>query len=877
MTSLTVIVAPPGRLAGVRDSLQDLSGAGLIDPFLWVEPSMTVNGTFAALLVERGRLTGTSLAALAGARTFDQIRVAVLVPALAGVTGVPEAVEQSVAEFLESSFHGARVTRVRAIISRVGEAVQIPDLVVEGWHNIVLSPEDADGPGVGSNQLHVTTDSLDLGVHAAASLAGILALWTGVDTSVLDSAQILPGSLVRLSRSYFRKLDTTALEATLRSQVLSMTDGLPLPTQFGTSILSVEDTALAARTMADQLWLRHPGVLRGPRESAPNTPPKPISAGEALRMFFGFLWAALKNAPRAWAVGLINRVRSSAASSVHHLVFGSAPSAYAVVVGGVTADGLPASWLDLSDAATALDRLLDDPSVPREHTTLTNLGMLWQDFASGALTLADAGERVTGLNPVQIGSQRAVVREAERIVPDDAQEFSDIPAHLAASIEITSVAPFDVLGTFALEARLRQAAAQPIMGVSASASLQQLQSWKHSHSESFAAQIGARIGESFYATAAEAKALLSEIRDAANADGLLAQIETKQKRIAKFLRVLTAVTVVSIGIVVALFASQFMDLTTLLVIGGAMLVAWFASVLGVFFHGQRELFALINARRVLMSREALARVNLPLALADSRRLGEAYAQYLLWCRIIGTVLRSPFGTAPTKSYAAARDLAGLPMSIRLGTAAVEETTLAAVTNEIRRDIYSVGWLTASWEAAVSGAHEAIGPRGIELKTEPLRIFRQRGTGADSLLSLWVDALAARGVDSSVGDSHWSTIVAEFEDARQELASSLLARVRESIDRAKAPTTYADFMGLVDAPGKVGFDRLANGLLNDGARARGASTVESTSSFGSRKGLGRSVCLTQFSAAFPAYDLLSFAASKGSQIDLLPELFDGMPF
>lgn len=859
MVALTVVIAPTGLLTGVRDALQDLSGAGLVDRFLWIEPRMVDGNTIDALVVDGGRLDGVTLASLAGRERFDVIRVAVLVPALASVVCAPEAVEQKVAQYLEDSFGSTRVTRVRAIVGRVGDTASVKGLVVDGWHNIVLSPEDSTGPGIGSNPLRATTDVLDIGVHAAATLAGLLGLWTGLDKSPLDGEQLLPGRLVRLHRSFYRRLGTAALEDSLRRAVLSTDAQLPLPTDVGQSTVYIENEALATRNMSEQLWTRHEGVLHGERETRAASPYTKVGALEALRMFFSFLGAAIRNAPRSWVVGIVNRVSAHTAAAVQSLVYTSAPSAYEVVVKGVTSDGLPASWADQAEAAATLGTLLNDPGAG-EHVVHDDLSALWVDYVAGALTLADAGVRTTGMPPVQIGLRRGILRRAGSIVPKSTATFAGVPPHLEASIGQTTVAPFDVLAASTLGESLRSLAEQASVGRAASTAEHELQAWATQHENSYASQVGRRIGGQVQIVAGEIRGLLAEIRQAASADDLLAGIQAKQRRLAKILQILSIVAVTAVVVTGVLYGLGVLASSTSLLVGGGIVVIWVVSAFAIFVQGQRDLFALINARRELISGQEIAQRNLRHALRDACRLGDAYSQFLAWSTILGEILESPFGHGTGTEKTVELRLENLPLSVGLGMADADPVVLASVAADIRRRIFSVGWLTASWDSAVLNAHHVLGTRGIELQARPEVLFGARGDG-DSLLPLWVTALTRSGVDRTIGDDHWAHTLAELTSTRRDLADQLLAHVVDSRNPTPTHVTYEEFMGKLDAPESLDQDRLNDGLLTDSARSTGRSRVVRTFAPVVRSGLGRTVCVSQLSDGIPAYNLLAHAPEE----------------
>lgn len=862
MTTITVVLAPSGPLAGVRDALTDWSAARMIDPFYWVEPHMIERGVISALSVRGGTVEGATLNALAGAGRTERIRLVVLVPALSGIDAVGTAVEQEVAAFLESSFGNAPVTRIRAIVARSDDRAKIVDLAVDGWHNVLLSPEDSSGPGIGQTRLGPTRDPFDLGVFAAASVAGLTGLWSEIDGSPLDAEPLTYGGLVRMSRSYYRRLGTAALEKELRADVLSMERGLPLPTQFGSAASYVEDAPLATQNMAEQLWARHPGVLRGPRDTLAAEKVKAVGAWEALRMFFGFILAAVRGAPRAWLAAVVNRVRADAAAAVHGLVFGAAPSAYAVVVQGVTADGMPASWLDLQGAAVALDKALDDGGGSRrDHEAHADLSALWQDYIAASLTLADGGDRVTGLTPVQIGAQRGVLRRAGAIVPAVEETFDAVPPHVAASLGIATAEPFDVLGTFALGARLRRLAEQPMLGVAASATLEELVTWRSKHSESFAARVGTRIGESLFAVRDEIAGLLEEIRKAASSDDLLAAEAARSRRLASTLRLLAIIFGAAAVIVTVLLFTGLLGLSTGLIVLASVLVVWLVVTLCVYVVQTRQLFALLHARKELLARNELARRNLRHAVRDARRLTDAYSQYLAWSRVVGSLLREPFGRSTQAQVAPDIDVVDLPQSVRLGAGVVDASAVGSAAIELRRDIFAIGWLQGCWDAALAGAPRQIGQRGVEIEAEPRMLFRQRGDGEDSLLPLWTAALNEHGVDGAVGDGTWNRVLSDLDGARAAIADRLLASVSDARLAGGQPVPYATFMGNTDTVERLHGDRLDDGALTDTARAKGGSVVERPDSRVGRRGLSRVVALTELTAALPAYEFLAFREAE----------------
>ncbi|QCB96206.1 hypothetical protein E5206_04075 [Arthrobacter sp. PAMC25564] len=856
MGALTVLVAPRGLAAGIRDSLTDLSGLDLIGPFVWIEPRMVTGTSIGGVLVADGAQTGITLQGMAGEEGYSAIRLCVLVPGMASQDQVDVRTGQDIAEFLESSMGGRQVLRVRMVITRAGESKQIEGLAQDGWHNLVLAPEESAGPGIGQKLLYSTQDPHDFGVLAASACASVLGLWHGSQGTPLDGQSPLPGQSACLVRAYHRQLDTSAVEEMLKKEVISTRQGLPLPTHHGGSTTYIEDHGRAAQAMSDSLWAKHQGVLRGPREARRAETPKPIGALEALRMMFSFLLAALKGAPRSWANRIATRAKSQAAAAVHGAVFGSAPSQYTVMVDGVTPHGLPVSWLDVRDAAVTLDKALGTSGMQDDHEAAADLSAVWRDYAAGAMTLADAGERVDALPPVQVGTQRAVLRGPEMAVPGSEARFEQIPPHLAAAIELHSVRPFDVLGTFTMEQRLQRAADDPALGLSASRTVQELRGWKAQFEDTFAARVGTRIGQSLMEVQNEVQRLLTQIRDAASADGMMGSVMAKQKRLSWWMKILVGILIAGVAVIAVLFLTGVLTVAAAAIAATTLVLGWFAAALVTFLRGQRDLFRLLNARKQLISDDEVSRRNLRHALRDLRRLGGAYSQFLAWSDIIGTVLNEPFGRAGATGTGRTPAVEGLPLNVRVGAAAVDQQVIGLAAAELRRDLFSVGWLTRSWELAILNAGRQLGVRGYELTGQPDSIFRQPGDGELSLLPDWIRILDGRGIDPAAGEELWAGALNSLEGHRASTAAGLQSTVDEVRGSSQVQTSLSEFMsGMQDSGAGAVSQLFDSAVLTDVGRSAGRAAVDRSSRFQSNSGLSQQLTLVQFSAGIPEHEFL----------------------
>ena len=512
-SSLVILAAPSGLLAGVRDVLQDWSGVGLVSPFCWVEnPSADGPGQAVSLDITDGRATPERLASLMATREMSRIRICVLVPEFERAPALDQQTERALAQLIRVN-KGSTVAQeyLRLIITRPGCWPGESPLSAEAWHNVVISPEESQGPAMGHEQLGPTDDPFEVGPPAAAAICSLAGLWTGIDEGPLDGKPFLPAGYVRVARSFFRYLDADAVDTQMRDGVLAMSGGLPLPMVGTLRAVPVEDVALATGGMADQLWTKHAAVLLGPRDELPPVTRIKVSAGQLIKYFFAFLGSALRNAPQAFAQALFRQAASGLAAALQNRILGGANSAYLVVVKGVRADGMPADWQDLAPAATQLNELLSDPNNRMQHEATRSLGHVWRDYVAATLTLADAGTRSPQLPPVAIGTQRGVLPRAADCAPGPGSDFTDVPEGLRSVIGFRPLPAADVLGIDAARARLERAQADAAYGPDASRAYGALARWAAEHRPSFALQSAARLGRALMDRRDEVRGLIEAL------------------------------------------------------------------------------------------------------------------------------------------------------------------------------------------------------------------------------------------------------------------------------------------------------------------------------------------------------------------------------
>lgn len=857
--SLTLFLAPPGVLNGIRDALTDWSALGLVNPFLWADASTVQPHLVPALGVMAGRSYGTSVQqALSGAR-YERVRICVLVPLLGdpdapATAAVPAQVESQVAQLVLANAQ-ARVELVRVLIARP-DAAPRREVAREGWHNVLLTPEDSRGPGLGRTVLTDSSDVVALAGPAAAGVAGLTGLWAQVPEAPLDDVNPPPGRTVRLARAFARGFTAAEVEQQVRNGVLTTAGGLPAPRQSSTTATYAEDVPAATAAMATALWTKHRSVLRGPRATVKQEAAKEIGGKQAFKMFMGFLWNSIKFSPNRWYAGVVHAVSSATAKVTHEMVFGAAPSSYKVVVGGVRADGNPAGWEDLALASSEMSDLLNRGQNQQEARA--DLSVVMKDYVAGALTLADAGDHANGLPPIQIGTDRGVLRDPSDCAPGP-QDQLVIPTHLVDHVGYATLHPSDILGTQAVRGRLGEASRNQHLAVDADRTDAEVQGWQQRFARSYPVQVGSMLVQQIQNTAGEVRGLLQHIQAAAAVPDLSGEIQAKQQALALAMRIFLGAFLVFLALDIVAVIKEWIRWDYALGIGIGIFVVWAVLTGALFFTGQRALFGELHRRQIAAGQAEVNRENLRHASNDLRRLTELYGHYLVWSRVAGAAIAKPFGDPPPPQPDPEPISDGLPMATRFGVAQVQPDQVSRAVVTIRRDLYRIGWLAVPWEQLMKEAGARIGPEAYEVSERPERLYGM-APGPDSLLSRWADVLERQGTGRTSGDQIWQYVVTTFDGPQAELKQSLITQVRGA--GAAGPQPMADFLANLDlvegadgaAGSRLGPQSFDGSVLAVQARmgSRTAVTRNWVRSAGS--GLAGMTVLVQLGDGFPDYEL-----------------------
>ncbi|MFI7000859.1 hypothetical protein [Nocardia sp. NPDC050175] len=855
-----MIVAPTGSAAAIKDVLTDLSATGLVRDCYWLDnaDTATVSGATPVLRLHDGVEDPQRLAdALAGPTPVDHVTLCVLITTVTGDRATSAACERALSAYLDEHRRAAaQFTKLRVLIVRGG--AELPDgaePAFAGWHNVVITPEDAHGPALGHESLD-TDDPVLVARNATPVLAALCGLWSAVEHRPMEAMQPLPGDTFRVARSFYRQLECGGVAEQLRRKLFDVGGRLPLPYDQIDPVIYVNDVTQETHRMAEQLWTKHESLLKGARAiPPPGSTRKFIGWREILRMFLSFLWAALKNSPGSWQQRYSDERATATARLIETLVLGKG-SDYRVVVDGKTSDGRAVQWTAYAPAARQLANALDESAnEPMGTIANSDLSVVWKDYASAAFTLCDAQERSDRLPPAQIGVNRAIIPAAADVIPAPESEFVVAPEALADEAGISSVSPGDIAGINMLTERLDAIEADESLRAEAGSATAELGKWRSGLHRSYGYAFGQRITQELDRTLAEVRYLLEKIREAAKAAKPTAA--TKRQRWLVFctqIAILLFLLVVAAD-VAGVITKRLTVVPALEIAGGAAIVLTLVLLLA-FVLTERALFRLLNRLREAASTIDIDKLNLRTALRDVERLSQACTQYQSWTQILGTFLADPLGYTGTPTDHAARIRWGLPRKTAVGSARPDDRQVDEVAADLRAGLFQVGWMSAPWEQIIGSVGEQLGPTARDIRRKPELILSQQGAGSGSALDIWAEQLTRGGVPATGSSAMWQTALRELSPgtARDRMIRDV-EYFEHGVPQLVSVEHFRAGVGDIDAADGGHFD---TALFTDPAVARGKTKVTDKSAIDFvDKDLGWIAVTTQFSdgVSFDELDLV----------------------
>ena len=805
-SSAVLIVAPPSQRP-VLAALADLSAAGLLAPFAWVEAPRDPENAQDCLdprtvEVRDGALSASTYSRLVNHHGLAHLRLLVLVP-----VGHPagDALPATAEQFYQllGLPNGAVRHSVRVVVPWSADPLPA-ELGRIGWEDVMVSPESTADPGF--NQVPWWNNPATVPGAVAVALSVQAGIAGAVSQAPYDEAGPDTSLDVQVARCFVRVTDAHDVEDKLRHQVLRLSGTFPRPNQVsvGMQVMPYADPEARIEALTQAWRKRHTESLRRPPVQVRVVPAQTMGLFKALGLFFSFLFRAIIGAPGTWARGLVRRAKAGIASTTTSVIFGK-DSAVDVIVGGVDSSGRSVGWRELAAAASSASTAMPEDMKRSSQPVRRDFGALWQDLTTGSMALVDG----SGCANLGLGPHEGCVCDQALIAPalsadgvfEIRESLGDVPAG-------TRLRCWDQLEVERVSSRLQELArSQDPRARRAAECHMELSRWQGRNQHRLLPQVGRSLAEVFQATRADIDRLRGEIRSLESEDEL-GDLEVRQRRLGRILAVLALLLLGGLAVLAVVGVLGKVGWGLVGAVCAVLVLVWLIVSLTVFVKEQREFFRLRYRLERTSTQYPDLLANLRLAMEDLAAQGEAYAQFDRWASILTSFLTDPLGERDTERTAREHETV-LPAGIQRVTVSAGTEHLANVAAALRTDVFQVGWLTEAWQALNEhmGAYLTPDQRQL-LVTRQLSVTAERGTQGTAL-SNWAQGLEQGGVTSSAGAQRWGRCLEilktgsgpdldleitmpdgdtrQLVDYRQDLAQAAHKSVVQAVLRARART------------------------------------------------------------------------------------------
>lgn len=628
-----------------------------------------------------------------------------------------------------------------------------------GWDTIVAAPEESislDKEGIAlfcdpANPAKVG----ELAGHAAAFICTATGLWSGIPGSPFDHTDAVDD--LRIGRSVHRRLDASAIADQVRSAALdprSLRDARALPAT-GPQELDRRVSAVAPR------------VRLAPVPPVP-APPPPTAIGlmDTLKLFFSFMWSALKGMPADMLRGAVTHVKEGVANRVQAATFGS-NSLYAVTVGGVqattNADLSAEGQSQMIESVYGAVAGIDGIHMPDDEVGVSQADY-WTAVVDETLTLVSGRREGQADDPPQQGGAPRYYKVKE-LAPPVAGRWKPQGGALSG-IPPEGIAPYDVLTARAtLRAVERDVdaganAANPMAAQNRASLVEFVAPWR----ESFVGRIGINIADRLENELKHFDHILAEAdRLGREGRGAREELQRVQKSRMRTTRILTAVGLLLMVLAVALHFTLLPALSLLLVLP-VIVMAWLIGMVVTFVRTQKRIFELIHKNNAQQAADDRVLQQLPVVIENAMRLMRVYEQYLVWAPTLSAFLSAPFGRASARQHDLLGMVGSMPKSVACG---IYEATDEGQAQQAARQLAETGLrssVSELWRNYTKVGRDVVVRQQPHLhNVEASDVLAQSEVGEDSFLESWLDAI---GTEDASGALRMSDQVAGTLDVLQ---------------------------------------------------------------------------------------------------------------
>jgi len=292
---------------------------------------------------------------------------------------------------------------------------------------------------------------------------------------------------------------------------------------------------------------------------------------------------------------------------------------------------------------------------------------------------------------------------------------------------------------------------------------------------------------------------------------------------------------------------------------------WAGVVALICQRAQQKLEDMLARREAVTAAVEADRVNLRAALREIEDLTGAYRQYLSWSRALGAFLAKPLGVAEHTLTVHRRIEWGLPWHSAIGSGSPQPEQVARVADELRQDLFTVGWLTDPWDTVVGNAGSALGGTAQDIDRDPSLLAVKAGAGSGSPLDEWSLRFHRGQVQSGGAALLWERALGELTGPRAELSRELVDVVEYRVDGEVQRVGVDAFLaGVGRGTSQSFFDRAA---FSDTATMKGLSAVVGEVPTSVRVGCGLVAVTTQYSEGISAEDLATRTTKHAAHVDV----------
>lgn len=844
LDSIAVLIAPPSQRP-ILDALVDLSAAGVVGPFTWIEaapdPSRAPDREDPrALAVADGEVTASSFAAQTNQRGLRRVREVVVVP-----VGHPE--QDALSAAAENFYQGldvvggARTQHVRVIVPWSAEPLPA-ELGRPGWHGVMLSPESTAEPDFTAVPWWGRPETIP--GAAASGIAVQAGILRGLEEAPVDDAGQSISADIEVIRTFARRVDADAVESGVRHRVLHLGEDVPAPTRSGgASVPPFASPQTQVRETA-QAWAdAHESEVRRRGPQLPPSTGETVGILAAVKLFLSFLLQALVSAPENWLRRTLHSAQTTLAGGATATIFGR-DSAVSVIVGGVGPDGSTAGWRQIRDAARELESAEARGRARSGQPARREFSSLWTDLLQAGRGLLDG----SGANRLGLEAGVGYVPSRSLIsLPLDGDGSYSIEEPIGSLPGDLRLHAWDQLEIQRVRHELERTVQTGAAGAqSATKHLAGIDGWCERTGRSLLPLIGAHLSRWFAATRQDIRRVQTEL-DRLQSTDPDAQLGRTQRILAWILRGLLLVAVI-VGIVLGVLAHQGTIETSTLWIGLAITAAiWLIASFMTFFLMQREVFRLLHLRSERDQRLPVLREMLRMASEDLVALGDAYDQFDHWAMLQTCFLAAPLGQAREEDGAITLRTQ-LPAGIQAPRATAPDPELDDVAAQLRTTLFGIGWLDEAHKGFEATLLDDLTPdqriRVRQSGGRPLTKLLASSADQGSELSLWTEAVRRRGVRSAHGERMWEHCLGRLTSERLldlRIAQGDGAQQRsESLEALRSELFAPRRSAIVDA------------VLDIGSRTHESRQVEPGANW-SRDvpvGLGSTVVLVQSTRPIP---------------------------